>query len=622
MIALGFAELVSSSQLSSISSSSTRRKLEDETTCKHESVEPLVFTVVENDATGLAVEDDITNHLAKFGIKVETKLLSKEKWNAAQEAGDFHLSFTETWGAPYDPHSYALGWIDGSGGEGHMQAFSNFEEPASSKELFEMIHKVTEEEDRKARAAKWEEIHNYYHSQAVMLPLWGKRIPTLMNSRLTGFQAGHQQFDYPVHKLVPITGSSTVTIAPGAQTGLFQSVGRLDPHTYRPNEFFANNWVYEGLVAYGEGGQVLPALATSWTITDNEYEPGEQYVFTLREGVKFHDGTEWNCEAAKLNFDHVFAGELATSDWHGWYGVPLYINKWQCNDDYTFIVSTHTKYTPFLQELSYIRPLRMLSPAAFVNGNTTDPITHNSCHKGWETKDVVCAGITQISGTGPYVFTSRKTETIDDAEVDAEVVFTANSDYWGVVPAVETLKIVRYDSSEDAKAALLDERLDVIWGAGVLPDKDIAAIQDDDEYQGKIQVFHSKDIQNVMLLLNSGKAPLDDINVRKTVIHAIDKASIVEKELAGLQKVVDNVFPLDAPNCEFDLTPRWDFDSEKASLLYCDQGSSSSLAIGLGIGLGALFVVALGVAVSATNKRKEVEAELDLLRKNNNAEEA
>ena len=210
------------------------RKLEGDTCHHQDDIETLVFTVVENDATGLAVEDDIANYLAELGITVETKLLSKDEWNEAQVNGDFHLSFTETWGAPYDPHSYALGWIGGSGEEGHMEAFASFEEPASREELFELIEGATEEEDRKSRRAKWEEIHNYYHSQAVMLPLWGKRIPTLMNARLSGYQAGHQQFDYPVHKLVPITGSSTVTIAPGAQTGLFQTVGRLDPHTVRP----------------------------------------------------------------------------------------------------------------------------------------------------------------------------------------------------------------------------------------------------------------------------------------------------------------------------------------------------------------------------------------------------
>uniref|UniRef100_A0A7S4EEL3 Solute-binding protein family 5 domain-containing protein n=1 Tax=Pseudo-nitzschia australis TaxID=44445 RepID=A0A7S4EEL3_9STRA len=274
----------------------------------------------------------------------------------------------------------------------------------------------------------------------------------------------------------------------------------------------------------------------------------------------------------------------------------------------------------------------MLSPAAFSKGNTTDPITHNSCHVGWGTigsaespDDVVCAGITQISGTGPFVFKSRSTETKDDEEIDTEVIFTGNSDYWGGAPAIETLKIIRYENSEGAKAALLGGSLDVIWGSGVLSDKDIAEVQDNDKYQGQIQVFHSKDIQNVILLLNSGKPPLNDINLRKTIIHAIDKAAIVEEELAGLQKVVDNVFPLDAPNCEVDLTPRWDYDPEKASLLFCDREEikkSSSLSIGLGIGLGGLCLVALVVAVNANNKRKNVEAELDLLRKNANAQEA
>ena len=189
--------------------------------------------MVEGDATALAVEDDIANYLAELGIPVELVTMTKDDWNDAQTSGDFHLSFTETWGAPYDPHSYSLGWIDGSGGEGHDQAFASFDGSSSKEELYDLINDAVEEEDRNTRRLKWLEVHKYYHSQAVMLPLWGKRVPTLMSSRLTGYSAGHQQFDYPVHKLEPLSGSSTISIAPGAQTGLFQSVGRLDPHTVR-----------------------------------------------------------------------------------------------------------------------------------------------------------------------------------------------------------------------------------------------------------------------------------------------------------------------------------------------------------------------------------------------------
>ena len=46
-------------------------------------------------------------------------------------------------------------------------------------------------------------------------------------------------------------------------------VGFLSPHAYGPNELFAQNWVFEGLLSYGPGGVLLPALATSWTTTPN-----------------------------------------------------------------------------------------------------------------------------------------------------------------------------------------------------------------------------------------------------------------------------------------------------------------------------------------------------------------
>ena len=587
----------------------------------------LDFLLVEGDATGAAVEDDIRQHLEVFGFTVNAVKKPKDEFNADMQSGNFHMAFTESWGNPYDPHSYASGWIGGSGGDGNFEAFANFNPPASREELFELINDVMKEEDRKERRAKWENIHNYYHAQAVMLPLWGKRIPTLMNARLSGYQAGHQQFDYPVHRLKPLTGSSTVTIAPGAQTGLFTSVGRLDPHTYRPNEFFASNWVYEGLVSYGTGGQVLPALAESWTKEDNG-SGGETFTFKLRENVLFHDGEVWNCAAAKLNFDHVFAGALKTIDYHGWYGVPLHIDSWECTSDMELVVSTSIKYAPFLQELSYIRPLRMLSPAAFVGGNTSDPTKANSCHIGWgriesDVHDTIeCAGIKYVSGTGPFVFTSRENVTITEAdgtemEMDNKVVFSSNQEYWDGAPAFETLVIQRYKSSEEVKQALVNGPLDLVWGSGVLTDQDIAELQNSDEFQDKIRVFFSDDVQNVILLLNSGKEPLDDIEVRKTIMHAVDKSAIVKGELAGLQTVVDNVFTRDAPYCDVDLTPRWDYDFEKATMLSCDNSEASSgtdnataLGLGLGLGLGIPCVLFLAAAVFYFKKSKVYEAEL------------
>ena len=85
------------------------------------------------------------------------------------------------------------------------------------------------------------------HESAIILPFSGKRNPTILNTRLTGYTPGQQQFDYPLHTLSATTGANSITVAPASQSGLFSTVGRLDPHTYRPNEFWANNLVYEGL---------------------------------------------------------------------------------------------------------------------------------------------------------------------------------------------------------------------------------------------------------------------------------------------------------------------------------------------------------------------------------------
>ena len=58
------------------------------------------FILVEGDEQKAAVEAEIVSQLAAAGITVNTRALSKDDFNAAEKAGDFHLSFSETWGAP------------------------------------------------------------------------------------------------------------------------------------------------------------------------------------------------------------------------------------------------------------------------------------------------------------------------------------------------------------------------------------------------------------------------------------------------------------------------------------------------------------------------------------------
>ena len=79
---------------------------------------------------------------------------------------------------------------------------------------------------------------------------------------------------------------------------------------YSPNQMFAQAMVYEPLVKYSEGGQVIPWLAEKWEISAD----GKVYTFTLRRDVLFSDGTPFDAGAVKKNVEAV----LANSDRHKW----------------------------------------------------------------------------------------------------------------------------------------------------------------------------------------------------------------------------------------------------------------------------------------------------------------
>jgi len=68
------------------------------------------FIVQDDNPEMASVEGDIVANLEKIGIQVNTKFLNNTEYRDAEVNGDYHLLFTRTWGAPYDPHSYMASW--------------------------------------------------------------------------------------------------------------------------------------------------------------------------------------------------------------------------------------------------------------------------------------------------------------------------------------------------------------------------------------------------------------------------------------------------------------------------------------------------------------------------------
>jgi ABC-type transport system substrate-binding protein len=469
------------------------------------------------------------------------------------------------------------------------------EKPLTREVLAQKVTNVQQELDIVARTQQWHEILNDIHQQAVFLPLWGTRIPYVINRRLDNFEPSQDAFTYPLKNVAIISGSSTVTVSPGSGGALFASVGPMNPHQYFPNQIFASGWIYEGLVSYGSDGVIAPALATDWDVVP--YNQGQRATFKLREGVKFHDGSDWNCSVAKLNFDHILSDTVRQR--HSWYGTPNKLTNWSCNSDGDFILETSEPYYPLLQELTYVRPLVFASAAAFSEGLDSHPDEHNSCNPGdfgskWDylEQNITCMGLKAPIGTGPFKFVNRTYLPGSNEEIDEMVIFASYTDYWGKVPEIEYLKIKYYEKTDDVYKALEEGELDMVLGTGPLTSIQVRDIQFHNSTN--FDVIRGEVLQNAILVMNTNREPTNDINVRKAIIHGINKAEFIDKEFAGLEQPVNQLLPLSAPYCDVDLNPKWDYDLEKALMLNCGGGNDTNSSISVGAIVTiviALFVV-------------------------------
>ena len=277
--------------------------------------------------------------------------------------------------------------------------------------------------------------------------------------------------------------------------------------------------------------------------------------------------------------------------------MPAAIESWECIDSLTFAITTNKHYYPLLQELTFIRPLRMQSPAMFRDGASANSWkTHNSCPGDgtaasvievgdYADEEITCAGIEggvadctktdgnwrcvpnglNVSGTGRWIY--LRTES--DNNGIQSVHFKINTDHWDAPNGnyVEELVVVQYDSETEIKDALLDGSLDAVIGADVLTGASVADLKYN--HSDKVSVSLTESLQNRNIVFNTAKYPTDDLQTRKVIIHAVDKASIVEEVTSGIDAPVDSLFPKDAPYCGADLTPKADYDFEKAVFLNC-----------------------------------------------------
>lgn len=272
-------------------------------------------------------------------------------------------------------------------------------------------------------------------------------------------------------------------------------IGTLaDPLTFHPHA--ATDLVSAAIVSSvceplvrirADGSRPEPALATSWATPDSR-----TWTFTLRKGVRFHDGTPFDADAVVKNVEHLrlARGFPGRAERLGPDSVTLALER-----PSAALLATLSQ--PFFA---------MQSPAAL--DNAAAPI-----------------------GTGAFRFGAHR---------GGEIELRANAEHWGGPPRVGRLLFRRFANEDALVRALLAGAVDVTGAIG----QDRVA----DVGQAPGLTLDSKTGLNLAFLsLNNERTPLRDERVRQAVAHAIDRGALLRETLGGHGEPARNPLPPSLP---------------------------------------------------------------------------
>ena len=313
----------------------------------------------------------------------------------------------------------------------------------------------------------------------------------------------------------------------------------LDPAAVTAvNDFRILMNVYDGLVRYRDGTlEVEPALATSWEIS----EDGTMYTFSLREGVTFHDGSAFDAEAVKFNFDRMLD---ESHPYHDTGPFPLAfffsaVESVEALDPLTVRFTLNAPYAPFLSNLAYPTGL-IVSPAA---------VMQHGAEFG-----------RNPSGTGPFQFVEWRS--------NEAVVVEANPDHWDGAPALEAVVFRPITDANTRTAEMLAGGIDLM--VEVPP----VALS---EFQGADFTIHEQAGPHVwFLILNAKEGPFADVRVRQAANYAINKEAIVNDVLEGTAEVAAGPTPPAFAWAYNEALEPYPYDPDKARDLIAEAGAEGA----------------------------------------------
>jgi peptide/nickel transport system substrate-binding protein len=284
---------------------------------------------------------------------------------------------------------------------------------------------------------------------------------------------------------------------------------------------------FEPLIRYYRDGSIEPMLATDWELAPDYLS----VTLYLREGVKFHDGTDFKADAVKLMVEANIAEEGQAENW----------DSADIIDDYTVRINFNEYRNTFWYSLGSLACM-IISPTAYeTNG------------KDWMRRNPV--------GTGPFKFV--------ELERDQYVKFEKFDDYWQEgKPYLDGFELITIVDATTLQMAFLA-------GEGYACDTQEAKAMFDMAARG-YDIIHPLMGTAMLIPDNDPDSPWADKRVREAIEHAIDKEAIAQVMGYGLYEASGQLCPPGFPGWNPDIVGR-DYDPDKARELLDE-------ALGVGVG--------------------------------------
>ena len=291
--------------------------------------------------------------------------------------------------------------------------------------------------------------------------------------------------------------------------------------------------IFEGLTRITQSGDVAPALAESWEVSPD----GLIYVFHLRRGVRFHDGSAFDADDVKFTLDRALLPD-----------------------------STNAQKA-LLRPISQVE---VLDPYT-VKLNLGQPSGTLPYFLGWGDAVIVApesaaTNASQPVGTGPFLFSSWRRG--DSIRLDR------NPDYWG---AAARLDSVVFKFIGDPAAAFASMKAGDIDAFPNYPaPENIAEFADDPKFKVVIGATAGK----VIMAINNRRSPFDNRLVRMAISHAIDRDAIIDGAMFGFGQPIGSHYTRQS-QAYVDLTDRYPHDIARAKSLLAEAGYPDGFAASL-----------------------------------------